>query len=108
MLCLAARTNKNTFTAKTIYLYIVSNKQASKQRVRGEVKMAKIVADNDEKLVARLAPLIEERIRYRIVQSIIEVLEEQLYPPEEMFREAFIKRVEDAEKEINKGRIWIS
>ena len=34
-------------------------------------------------LVERLAPKIEERIRYKIVKSIIDALEEQFYPPEE-------------------------
>ncbi len=55
-------------------------------------------------LVERLAPRIEERIRYKIVRSIIDALEEQFYPPEEMFREEFVKSVEEAEKES--GRIF--
>jgi len=50
----------------------------------------------EEELVGRLAPKIEERIRYKIVRSIVDALEEQCYPPEEMFREEFIKRVEEA------------
>jgi hypothetical protein len=41
----------------------------------------------EEQLVERLAPRIEEKIRYRVVRSIINALEEQFYPPEEMFRE---------------------
>jgi len=55
-------------------------------------------------LVERLAPRIEERIRYRVVRSIIDALEEQFYPPEEMFREEFVKSVEEAGKES--GRIF--
>ena len=58
----------------------------------------------EEKLIEKLAPKIEERIRYRIVRSIIKVLEEEFYPPEEMFREEFIKRVEDAEKRVKEGK----
>ena len=58
----------------------------------------------EEQLVERLAPRIEERIRYRVVRSIIDALEEQFYPPEEMFREEFVKSVEEAEKES--GRIF--
>lgn len=55
-------------------------------------------------LVERLAPLIEERIRYKIVRSIIDALEEQFYPPEETFREEFVKRVEEAEKRVKEGK----
>ncbi|MFV9677654.1 MAG: DUF2683 family protein [Methanosarcinales archaeon] len=55
-------------------------------------------------LVERLAPLIEERIRYKIVRSIIDALEEQFYPPEEMFRAEFVKRVEEAEKRVKEGK----
>ena len=58
----------------------------------------------EKQLVERLAPRIEERIRYRVVRSIIDALEEQFYPPEEMFREEFVKSVEEAEKES--GRIF--
>ena len=38
------------------------------------------------------------------MRSIINALEEQFYPPEEMFREEFVKSVEEAEKES--GRIF--
>jgi hypothetical protein len=64
----------------------------------------KMRAVDEEELVERLAPRIEERIRYKIVRSIIDALEEQFYPPEEMFREEFVKSVEEAEKES--GRIF--
>ena len=58
----------------------------------------------EEQLVERLAPRIEERIRYKIVRSIIDALEEQFYPPEEMFREEFVKRVEEAERRGKEGK----
>lgn len=32
------------------------------------------------------------------------VEEEQFYPPEEMFREEFIKSVEEAEKRVKEGK----
>ncbi len=38
------------------------------------------------------------------MRSIINALEEQFYPPEEMFSEEFVKSVEEAEKES--GRIF--
>jgi hypothetical protein len=59
---------------------------------------------DEEQLVERLVPRIEEKIRYRVVRSIINALEEQFYPPEEMFSEEFVKSVEEAEKES--GRIF--
>ncbi|MGB3458304.1 MAG: hypothetical protein WBB08_03200 [Halobacteriota archaeon] len=58
----------------------------------------------EEQLVERLVPRIEEKIRYIVVRSIINALEEQFYPPEEMFREEFVKSVEAAEKEIKEGK----
>ncbi len=66
-----------------------------------------ILSDSgEEQLLKHLIPKIEERmeerLRYRIVQSIIDALEEQVYPPEEMIREDFIKSVEEAEKEQGK------
>jgi hypothetical protein len=39
-------------------------------------------------------------IRYKILKSIVDALEEQCYLPEEMFREEFINRVKEAEKRI--------
>ena len=38
------------------------------------------------------------------MRSIIDALEEQFYPPEEMFREEFVKSVKEAEHES--GRIF--
>ena len=58
----------------------------------------------EEQLMERLAPRIEERIRYKIVRSIIDALEEQFYPPEETFREEFIKSVEEADKRVKEGK----
>ena len=58
----------------------------------------------EEQLVERLAPRIEERIRYRVVRSIIDALEEQFYPPEEMFRDEFVKSVKEAEKRVKEGK----
>ena len=55
---------------------------------------------SEAELVDRLAPMMEERVRYKVVRSIIDTLEEQCYPPEEMFREEFIKRVKEAGKRI--------
>ncbi|HIC91871.1 MAG TPA: hypothetical protein EYP21_07430 [Syntrophaceae bacterium] len=55
-------------------------------------------------MINRIAPKIEERIRYSIVRSIINALEEQFYPPEDMFREDFVKSVEEAEKD--KGMVF--
>ena len=60
---------------------------------------------DEEELVKRLAPRIEEKIRYKILQSIVDALEEQCYPPEEMFREEFIKSVKEAEKRVKGGNL---
>ncbi len=53
----------------------------------------------EEELINRITPKIEERIQYKIVKSIINILEEEFYPPEEMIRAEFIKAITDAEKE---------
>ena len=60
---------------------------------------------SEAKLVERLAPMVEGKVRYKVVRSIIDTLEEQCYPPEEMFREEFIKRVEEAEKRVKEGKV---
>ncbi|CAD7775973.1 hypothetical protein FHEFKHOI_01880 [Candidatus Methanoperedenaceae archaeon GB50] len=59
---------------------------------------------DEEELVDKLAPIIEERIRYKIVRGIIDTLEEQFYPPEEMFTDEFIERVKEAEKRVKEGK----
>ncbi len=53
---------------------------------------------DEEKLVKHITPKIE----YRIVQSIINTLEEQFYPPEEMIREEFIKAVKETWEKAGK------
>ena len=58
----------------------------------------------NEKLLEQILPEVEERVQYRIVRNIIDTLQEQFYPPEEMIREEFIKSVEEAEKES--GRVF--
>ncbi len=58
---------------------------------------------DEEALVERLAPMIEERIRYKIVRSIISALAEEFYPPEEQLREDFVNRVEAAEQRVKAG-----
>ena len=58
----------------------------------------------DEQLVERLVPIIEERIKYRVVKSIINALEGQFYPPEEMIKEKFIKNIKAVEQEIKEGK----
>ena len=47
----------------------------------------------------------QDKIRYKILQSIVDALEEQCYPPEEMFREEFIKSVKEAEKRVKGGNL---
>jgi hypothetical protein len=60
---------------------------------------------SEAELVERIAPMMDERLRYNAVRSIIDPLEVQCYPPEEMFREEFIKRVEEAEKRVKEGKV---
>jgi hypothetical protein len=59
---------------------------------------------DEDALVERLLPKIEERVKTDVVRSLISALEEQIYPPEEMFREEFVKRVKKASK--SKGKIF--
>lgn len=58
---------------------------------------------DEEELVKHITPKIEERVRFEVIQSIINALEEQCYPPEEMIREEFIKEVKEAEKRVKLG-----
>ena len=58
----------------------------------------------EEQLIEKITPKIEEKIRYDVAQSIISALEEQIYPPEEMIREEVITEIEDIEKEVASGK----
>jgi hypothetical protein len=60
--------------------------------------------EEDRKLIERLAPMIEDNLKYKIVRSIIDALEETSYPPEGMMQEAFLRNVEEAEKNIKEGK----
>ncbi|HNX40375.1 MAG TPA: hypothetical protein PKK11_07295 [Methanothrix sp.] len=62
------------------------------------------IGEEDKKLIERLAPMIEDSLRYKIVRSLIDALEETSYPPEEMIREDFIEEIKEAEKEIKEGK----
>jgi len=66
--------------------------------------MEKHLSIDEERLIERLAPRLEERMRYRVVESIIDTLEEEFYPPEDMIREEFIRKVEEAEQRVREGR----
>ena len=49
---------------------------------------------DENALIEKLVPKIEERITADVIRSLISALEEQLYPPEDAFREDFVRRVE--------------
>ncbi len=58
----------------------------------------------EREIIKQIAPKIEERIKFEVVKTITDALEEQFYPPEEMIREEFVKEIEEAEKE--KGKVF--
>ena len=60
--------------------------------------------EEERRLIERLAPVLEDSLRYKIVRSIIDALLEKSYPPEEMLHEDLIKEVEEAEKDIKSGK----
>ncbi len=61
------------------------------------------LSEEEQMLVMKLAPVLENSLRYKIIRSIIDALEEQTYPPEDMFQEDFIRNIEEVEKEIKEG-----
>jgi hypothetical protein len=63
---------------------------------------AKSQVFNKDAIVEKLIPKIKERVRKDIIRGIITSLEEQLYPPEENFKEDFIERVKKAGKSSGK------
>lgn len=65
---------------------------------------AKVDVINEEALIERLLPKIEGRVREDIIRGIISSLEDQLYPPEESFKESFVERVKKASK--SKGKLF--
>jgi len=59
---------------------------------------------DEDALVERLLPKIEERVKADVVRSLISALEDQMYPPEIAIKEEFVKRVEKASR--GKGRVF--
>ncbi len=59
---------------------------------------------DEDALIKRILPKIEERVRMNVVKSLISTLEEQIYPPEERFKEEFVKRVKKASR--SKGKVF--
>lgn len=57
----------------------------------------------EDEVIERLIPRIEERVTYKVIQGVIDALEEQFYPPEDMIRQEFIDEIHDAEKRIERG-----
>ena len=58
---------------------------------------------DENALIDKLLPKIEEKIRADVIRSLISALEEQLYPAEESFRADFVTRVEKAAKSKGKS-----
>ena len=56
-------------------------------------------------IIKQISPGIEERIKFEVVNTITNALEEQFYPPEEMIKKEFIKEVEEASKRANEGKV---
>lgn len=59
---------------------------------------------DEDALVERLLPKIEQRVMTDVVRSLINALEDQIYPPESAFREEFVRRVEKASK--GRGKVF--
>jgi len=59
---------------------------------------------DENALIDKLLPKIEERVRADVIGCLISALEEQLYPAEDAFRQDFVKRIEKASK--NKGKLF--
>jgi hypothetical protein len=58
----------------------------------------------EEKIIRKVLPEIEEKVAYRIGKKIIQIIQEEIYPPESAFRKEFIKSVKEAEKRIKHGK----
>ncbi len=56
-------------------------------------------------IIKQISPGIEERIKFEVVKTITDALEEQTYPPEEMIKKEFIKEVEEASKRAGEGKV---
>jgi hypothetical protein len=62
------------------------------------------LSEEEQMLVMKLAPVLENSLRYKIIRSIIDALEEQTYPPEDMLQEDFIRSIQEAEAEVKEGK----
>jgi hypothetical protein len=70
----------------------------------GKDMKAKSYVIDEDALVERLLPKIEERVKTDVVRSIISALEEQMYPPESSLKEEFVRRVDKASR--SKGKVF--
>jgi hypothetical protein len=77
--------------------------QETEKIVKGQEIMMEI-SEEERKLIEKLAPVLEESLRYKLVRSIIDALEEQTYPPEDTLRQDFINSVRRADKEIRESK----
>ncbi len=68
--------------------------------------------ENKEKLIMELATRVEKmveeklesRITHKVVSAIIEKLEEDFYPSEDMIKKEFVMEVKEAENRIKQGK----
>jgi hypothetical protein len=58
-----------------------------------------------EEEIMKIIPKVEEKIAYRIVRRMVDIIHEEIYPPESMFRKEFIKEVKEALKEAKAGKL---
>ena len=59
---------------------------------------------DENALIEKLLPKIEEKVRTDVIKNLISALEDQLYPHENAFKEGFITRVKKAAK--GKGKVF--
>jgi len=58
-----------------------------------------------EEEIMKIIPKVEEKIAYRIVRRMVDIIHEEIYPPESMFRKEFIEEVKEVLKEAKAGKL---
>jgi len=56
------------------------------------------------KQIKDILPELEEKAKYDIAERIVEVLREEIYPPESELRRDFLNSVKEARSRVKKGK----
>ncbi len=58
----------------------------------------------EEQLIQKIIPKLEKKLMPKITQKVMDMVHEEFYPPESMFKKSFVKSVDAASKRLRQGK----